>query len=346
VLEACRARDIEVSQRQLERWRPFLPTRKVEHAEGVRGSRTTNPAGYVEQVIEISDALRSGTPLRQIPLVLFARKLPIRLEVLRSAYLDVFSDIVREFEGFPTGSAAENPDPEDRVDAVAVHMARYSNRNPLGRQWEARARQVMRQRDTKAASAKAILGSALSAAFTGPMTGKLATSEGITEALDVLGMNDGQDPQHLAAHLASLNINAIIEAIQTASLDEWIDARDAFADMLKYTEVRRRVENRLPLAEQPLPGLGDFLSNDPVSQAMQIPGFLIVADDEWRNGIRFELARWEAVDSLISALPEKFRRPLLLNQIPDEIRQELAPIAAAWAQQHPEQARLLESQQE
>ena len=178
------------------------------------------------------------------------------------------------------------------------------------------------------------------------MTGRQATPEGIAEALAVFGLDDGQDPQHLAQFLASLNVNVIIEAIRSASLDEWIAARDDLDEMLRLAKVRQRVEDRLPVVERSLPGLGDFLSEDPVSQAMQIPGLLIVVNDEWRQSLHAQLAQFEAVDSLLSALPERFHQPVLQDRLSDELRKELAPLAQAWAHQNPNQARLLTGDQE
>jgi hypothetical protein len=346
VIEACRAHGLEITPRQLERWRPFLPARDVAHTEGVRGSRTTNPAGYVDQVIAISETLRAGIPLRQLPIVLFMRNFPVRVEVLRDAYLGVFSGIAQQFESLPVRHDSEADDLEDRVDAMAAYMAQHPGQSPPGRRWEARARQLTRQGDVEASSSRSLLGGALSAAFTGPMTGTPASPEGIAEALDVLGLNDGQDPQHVADHLATLNLNAIIEAIRSASLDEWVAAREALTGILKYSEIRRRVENRLPPTERTLPGLAEFLSDDPFSQAIQIPGLLIVANDEWRQNLHSELAKFAALESLLSSIPEKFHEPLLRNQISEEIRRELSPIATAWAHEHPDQAKLLSGPRE
>jgi hypothetical protein len=71
---------------------------------------------------------------------------------------------------------------------------------------------------------------------------------------------------------------------------------------------------------------------------MQIPGLLIAVNDEWRQAIHEQLAQWEAVDSLLSALPERFHQPLLQDRLSDELRQELAPLAQAWAQENPNKA--------
>ena len=85
VIEECQARGFEITARQLERWRPLLPDRIVEHEEGFRGLCSVNPPGYVDQVVAIAETLKSGIPLREVPLALFLRGFSVRLEVLRAA---------------------------------------------------------------------------------------------------------------------------------------------------------------------------------------------------------------------------------------------------------------------
>lgn len=341
VIAACRERDVEVSARQLERWRRLLPEREVEHVEGVRGSRTANPEGYIDQVVAISEALAAGTPLRHVPLVLFMQGRPIRLEILCSAYLDLFTSIPDELQRLVAASATVADDPADRVDAIAMHWARIANRSATGRQWQNRARLAVKEFGIDAANANALLGSALSAALTGAMTGMEASPEGITEALAIFGLNDGQDAQRLARHLSQLNFDAIIDVIRSASMENWVTARKDLTELLKLAKTRRSVESRLPQEDQSLPGLGDALASDAISQAVQIPALMITIDDEGRQTIRAEIARWEAVDSLLSALPERCHRPLLKNEVSDELRQEIAPLALTWASENPGKAALL-----
>jgi hypothetical protein len=64
------------------------------------------------------------------------------------------------------------------------------------------------------------LSGVLSAALIGPFAGTPATPEGIAEVLEVFGMNDGQNPQQVAEHLATMNLDAIAQAVATATLDQ------------------------------------------------------------------------------------------------------------------------------
>ena len=124
VIGTCQARGVEVTARQLERWRPFLPERDVEHVKGMLGSRTARAPGYVEQVITIAEAMRAGLPLRQVPLVLFARGLPVKVEVLRTAYLDLFTYVMREIDRIVAGDGSGPHDPDDKAAAETPNPAR------------------------------------------------------------------------------------------------------------------------------------------------------------------------------------------------------------------------------
>ena len=341
VIEECRTRGYEISARQLERWRSLLPDRVVEYEEGLRGSRSVNPPGYVDQVIAIAEALKSGLPMREVPLALFLREFPVELGVLRSAYLDILGRVRRVFDTFNAGTRPDATDSADQLDAVAAHMAARARRSGTGRRWEARARQAIRQRQIQAESARTLLSGVLSAALIGPFAGSQATSEGIAEVLEVFGLNDGQDPQQVASTLAAMNLDAITRVVQTATMDQWTAARTDLNEMRRYVELREQVEVHTMPAELRLAGLNDFSSHDVISQAAQIPGLLIIATDEWRESLPSQLAPLEALNSFLSVIPDEYHGPVLQNQLSEETLKELRPQAQAWAKQHPREAGLL-----
>ena len=341
VIEECRTRGNEITARQLERWRPLLPDRIARHEQGLRGSRSVNPPGYADQVVAIAETLKSGIPLREVPLALFLRGFTVKLEVLRASYLDILTRLQREIDTFTARIGVAGDEPADQVDAAAAHMAAHARRSTVGRRWEARARQAIRQRQIEADSVQALLSGVLSAALTGPFAGTAATPEGLAEVLVVFGLSDGQDPQQLADHLATMSLGAITLAVQTATLDQWLAARADLTQLQRYVELRRQIEVRSAPPELWLTGLDDFLSEDLIFRAAQVPALLIVGTDEWRENLRSELARWEAVDSLLSVIPKKYHHPFLQNQLPAEAVEELRPHAEAWVKQHPREAELL-----
>lgn len=342
VIEACRARGVEVTARQLERWRPLLPARHVEHAKGERGSRTVNPPGYVEQVIVIAEAIRARIPLRQVPLVLFTGGWLVEIEVLRASYLDVFTYLTREIDRVTTSAGPGLHDPNDQPDILAVRMAANTRRNRMFQRWEERAQRVVKSGQAgEVSNARSFFASVLSAALTGPVTGVAASSEGMSEALTVFGLNDGQDPGHVAEHLASVTFAAVGHAIRSATWEQFATARADLANMLRLAQTRSRVEARILPPSQQLEGLGDLSTDEPVSRAALIAGLLVIGNEAWRQDLHTELARWEALDQLTSVLPERLHRYLPEQQLPEEIIQELAPIVIRWAENHPAEANIL-----
>lgn len=341
VIEECQARGFEITARQLERWRSLLPERIVEHEEGFRGSRSVNPPGYVDQVVAIAETLKSGVPLREVPLALFLRGFPVRLDVLRAAYLDILARLRREIDAFNAKTGVSASEPVDQIDAMAARMAARARRSTTGRRWEARARQAIRQRKVEADSVQTLLSGVLSAALIGTFAGVPATPEGVAEVLEVFGLNDGQDPQQVADHLATINLAAITQAVAAANLDQWAAARADLTEMLRYTELRRQIEAISKPTELRLTGLDDFASQDLISRAAQIPALLIVATDEWRKRLRSELAPLQALASLLSVIPGRYHRSMLLGELSAEVVEELRPSAEAWAKQHPDEAELL-----
>jgi hypothetical protein len=326
----------------MERWRPYLPDRDVEHVKGMRGTRTTNPPGYVEQVMTIAEAMQRGLPLRQAPVFLFVRGLPVKVEVLRTAYLELFTCITRTIDRITADSDSKSSDPEDKADVLASRMAAHRGQAKTFQRWDRRARQAVRSGQAGGtANSHVLLASVLSALLTGPVAGTPATVEGMTEALTVLGYNDGQDPEHVAEHLATLNFTAIGEAIRSATLEEWETARADLVAMTRFVEARQRVEALTLPEEQQLAGLTDLTTDEPVSQAALIAGLLVATNDNWRQRIHTGLTQMEAMEGLLLALPERFHKYVQQQPPPKEVLQEIAPVLAAWAEQHPVEAEIL-----
>jgi hypothetical protein len=138
-----------------------------------------------------------------------------------------------------------------------------------------------------------------------------------------------------------MSLDVITHAVETATLDQWVAARVDLMEMQRYVELRRPLEDRSAPPELRLMGLDDFSSLDLVSRAAQVPALLIIGTDEWRENLHMELARWEALDSLLSAIPEEHHRALLQRQLSEEATEEIRSLAQAWVEQHPREADLL-----
>ena len=308
----------------------------MEHAKGDRITHN-HVSGYVQAVIAIAEAVQGGLPLRRVPLVLFAKGLPVRVEVLRAAYLDLLTNLMGEIGRIGADEDSGSHDPGDKADVLAIRMAARGARDTAFPWAGRRAREASHQAED-GVSGRSLLASAWSAALTGPVMGVPASEDGITEALTVFGLNDGQDPRDVAEHLATLTFDAICGAVQSATLEQWTTARADLAVIVQLADVRRRVETRILPKAQQLVGLAAMSTNDPVSQAAFLAGLLVIANDEWRQNLRSESARWKAINQLLSALPERFDRFILQQEAPEDVLVELRPILTDWATRHPAKA--------
>ncbi|MBP2323803.1 hypothetical protein JOF56_004188 [Kibdelosporangium banguiense] len=348
VIEECRTRGVTMTPRQLERWRHCLPRRRVVHARGVRGSRTVNPPGYVDQVIAVHDLLAEGVSLREAPMVLFARGYAVEPDALQAAYLGLFSRLSQEIDVITTDPNIGPVEPDDRADAVAVAMVAKARPGTRVHRWEQRARHARRHGIIDAANVHILMNAAVSAALTGLISGEKASTEGVREALTVAGLNNGQNPDTVAESLAAINIDALIRAITTALPADWITARQDLHDLLRFASSYCRVAAHLLPEDLQLPGLADVSSDDPSSAAL-IPLMLILANDEWRTALRQQLAILNAIEQLLAGMPTRFHPYLNLDEHaqqelarqPNSFRDEFQTALVAWRHAHPDHARTL-----
>jgi len=138
-----------------------------------------------------------------------------------------------------------------------------------------------------------------------------------------------------------MSLERMNDAIRSATMEQFTTAHEDLSLIMRYAELRQGVEERVLPARQRLSGLEDIPFHDPIAQASMLPALLATASSEWRQGFCSELAKLEAMNNLLSALPEKFHRFLLQEQPSESEREEAAPILSAWANQHPAEAKLL-----
>ena len=346
VIAACEARgETSVTARKLERWRQAgcLPTRAVEHAVGVRGSQTANSDGYVDQVIATAELMRRRVALRLAPLALFAQGYLIDIETLRAAYADVFAQFKAVFDAASRDESHEPQDALDHADGVARAFAARVN-GPVLTRWKQEARR--RARGRSAESVDQIMAAALSVAFTGLIAGQAPSPEGIGEVLALAGLDGGQDRDISARFWAGVSLDRITAAIQSASLGQWVAARDDLDCLLEFARLRHSVEERVLPAGRRLTGLDIAQAGDPMHRSYLIPQQLLLAD-EVRASMRAGLEELQAWDRLLNALPEKFHRFVASNTESalaaksHAFRAELASALRTWTAAHPREAVLL-----
>jgi hypothetical protein len=141
---------------------------------------------------------RPATGAPTATLALFCRGFPIDPAVVRAGYREMyrgFADVI-----------GDDGDPLDRSGAMARNLARRPSRASMSRQWEKRLR---RDRETD-------LEDVLSAGFTGVIAGEQPTLPGVAALLRAAALDEGQDPAEVAGVLGRLQVDGLIEAIETA----------------------------------------------------------------------------------------------------------------------------------
>jgi hypothetical protein len=330
---------MDITVRKLERWRHCLPQRIVEHRPGMRGSHSSNPPGYVDQVIAIDTLLRSGVPLRDVPMRLFEQGFPIDLEVLRMAYADLYA-LVHEGLTAALPHADADAEPGDRADALALVHASGMRRSTAGRRWANRVRGLVKHGGVaEGDDPDALFVSVVSVMFTWLLAGQPPSAQGTVDALTVAGLDDGQDPEATAARLARINLDAICAAIETATETQWLAARQDLDLLAHHVELRQRVDQRWQPGGLLLNGMKDVGLDDPAVRSYVMP-IALVLRETWRQNLRAEHELYQAACQLLDDLPDKFHTFLgadgeaRLVEQPEDIRVELGQFLLAWSLKH------------
>jgi hypothetical protein len=339
VLDECTRRGVpDITVRKLERWRRYLPDRLVEHRAGLRGSTTSNPPHYVDQVLALAALVKAGMPMREAPVRLFVRGFSVKAHDLREVYSDLYA---RLRHGLRQDLVSGEADPADRADALAVLHAADMRRRSAGRRWAKRAKQlVARGGALQGDDPDTLFVSALSAMFTWMVAGQQPSAQGVVEALSVAGLNDGQDPEAAGARLAAINLDAVSAAIDAAVEVAWLTARQDMELLAHYVELRRRVDQLWTPDDPVVDGLAELALEDADIRSVLIPVALLF-DETWRQNTLNQCQQYAAAGLLLNDMPEKFRPFLLLDRVdqidgqPEAFRLELQTFLGSWAMAHP-----------
>lgn len=348
VLEECARRGVSgITVRKLERWRHLLPRRIVEHRSGLHGSRSGNPPDYVDQVIAVEALLTSGVSLRDVPMRLFEQGFEVDLKVLRTAYADLYARVREGLVKALPDTARADVEPADRADALASIHARGIRRTATGRQWATRINRLVRQAGAlEGDDSDALFVSTISVMFTWLVAGEPPSAQGTVDALTAVGLNDGQDPDVTAVHLARINLDALCAAIETAAEAQWIAARQDVDLVVRHVELRRRVDQHWQASDPLLDGVSDVGLDDPGVRSSVIPVALVLGET-WHQQFHAEHERYQAASQLLDDLPDTFRSffradgEARLEQQSAEFRTELGAFLVEWSHRHPTYAAVL-----
>jgi hypothetical protein len=345
VIEECIRRGVvDITARKLERWRRYLPERVVEHQPGVRGSRSLNPSGYVDQVIAINSLIKSGVRLRDVSLRLFEQGFPIAVEVLREAYTDLYGWLRHGLTTRPPGSDVTDVEPGDRADALAAVHAPGIRGSAAGRRWAKRVRRlVSRGGAAQGDNPDMLFAGIISAMFTWLVAGEQPSAQGMTDALTAAGLQDGQAPEAAAAHLATINLDAILDAIEHATETQWLVARQDIDLLARHVELLPRVERRWRPDDPLRNGLADVGLENPELRSILTP-IALVLGQTWHNQLHAAHQLYRAVSRLLDDLPDQYR-PFLapdgegwLEEQPEAFRAELGLFLVTWSRENPSDA--------
>jgi hypothetical protein len=343
VLDECTRRGVtDITVRKLERWRRYLPDRVVEHRPGQRGSHTSNPPHYVDQVLTLDAHLKAGTPLRQAPIHLFAQGFSVKINNLRDAYTDLYTHLRH---GLTKNLTHIEDEPTDRADRLATLHAAGIRKTATGQRWAKRARQLAAQNGPhRGDDPDALFTSALSAMFTWMIAGEQPSAEGITEALSIAGLNDGQDPEAAGVTLAAIHLEAILTAIDRATEADWTTARQSLDLLAQYTALRHTVDKLGLPDDARLDGLTDLELDDPDVRAVLIPVALVFGET-WLLRAVDQHGQFAVVAGFLAEMPDNVRLlfqdyAARLEEGPAGIPIELQTFLVPWAQTHPDEAAL------
>jgi hypothetical protein len=237
--------ELPLSARQIERWRQeelIDASHRVWPGRG-KGSRSQYPPTAIEQAQAVARLVREGLRLQDIPLVLFARREPVRGQALRRSFVAYLTEV--------TAWLMQHTDDGDRFTAAettALRVVKAMLARPRGRAWRRGLRSRPTPEDTGPETADSLLVSVLTNVLLVALTGEAASDEGLAEVLDAAGaqslLNDafaGIGPITLDLDLAPIgpvlercSLDSLQRIAETAPLRVLDETRDFLADSRQF----------------------------------------------------------------------------------------------------------------
>jgi hypothetical protein len=341
---ASRGRRITV--RQARRWREegHLP------APDRRGlGRAGSFARYGERAIEHADALallrESGRSLDEATAVLFLRGFEPRERALRNAYRTLLIDPLQR-EGFNLEAA----DPWRQVESAARTLSRRAARQPA----VARARERL-SRSGERASLIDVLTNLLAALLgAASMRGETALALGVepVTAEELQPYADDLSPAAVARTVQGITLPALTDTIDNAPLDALRQARTDLTLMNRFATAFSSAAIRASGFDLGIGGMLDAVQAE-LQQALAIPAVCLArkaGGPEYSVSLAAAeqmLPSLDALNRLLNELPARWQSylgpagALKLAQTPEPERSQLLETIKTWAEQHPDDTRLI-----
>jgi hypothetical protein len=225
LLDELSARGLHATSYQLKRWRgQGLLTAPVRANEGRGRGRPSMayPPGSADAAESILRAVQANVPLRQAGLALFARRVPVRHNIVRASFVDLLDEI----DALLTGLALDG-DRDDAIDRFGEKTRLRARRSSTVRAWSQRLSTRGARSDSRMVEAMAALAIAIFAGDDQPQE----------EAKQAMGTALGL-PKDLcdefAATLSVVSFPALRELADEVDEAELIAARELMFRILDF----------------------------------------------------------------------------------------------------------------
>jgi len=217
LLDQLAARGLQVTARQLKRWRDAgLLSSPVQQSAGRGRGRPSvgYPPAAVDQATAIVDLLGRRVPLDEMGMAMFLRAAPVSETAVRRAVLAMLS---------ATGTEAEE-DPADQADELVAHLLRRARRSAPLQYWSRRARGYGER-------VGVVLGDMLTAVAHRFLAETQPSPEAQAVTAHTLGTTQPQT-QHIIDVIGQLTLDTMRVTAETVTLPELQQARQTLESAL------------------------------------------------------------------------------------------------------------------
>ncbi len=263
--DAATARGVNITARQVERWRQhgWLPQRTRHGLGRGKGSISDpDPPQALGQAMAIRQLLRTREKAEYIPAALFNLGFDLDEQVVKSSYQVLLADALTAVRKESEKSRRDWNHAADEADAAAQALSRRKG-SSTRRLWSRRLAEAGRR--TK-------LVEAVSAMLTTVYAGEQPSREGLSEMLTAAGLTAALDSDVEPERFLQFgDLHKMVTALDTATLADLTRARQERKDILSQASILRIAEPQHP----DMDGVDDLSNLSPSESALTILFFLV-----------------------------------------------------------------------
>ncbi|GGU48183.1 hypothetical protein GCM10010211_10440 [Streptomyces albospinus] len=349
------AEQIQVSPRQIERWRDegCLRSPAQSHPSGVPGSSSAHPPDATDQADAVRALLEAGpllfpgpkTSFDEVRIRLWWSGRFVEIEHLRASYLALLGLLDPSVRGYKNVAHAKQ---------LANAIVGRASRPQSLRLWIEALKLANKHGGRSCADAAEQIRLGLAVMFT-LLQGGSPSDDDVIDTIDNLGFD--LDDTLTAHDLAFLDLDAVRAAVTHAGSAEIEQGRDCLRAVLRYAETLSYLGSRLDRSLQ-WPALSlvvkRVLTANPGQLSTAVPCMIAIRrqflaiDAGWDKTFDRRLRRAEAQASCLLAVPKHLHRFMMpsarTRRRPSPKQwQALMDAVGAWAARHPDLAELIGS---